>query len=78
MSRRRSGVSAVDVLGRLAGAPLVAALLAPGARESGVPLDVTDPRKGRSTLELDLRQAEGPILHRYRTPLLGAPDDTDA
>jgi hypothetical protein len=34
------------------------------------------PEQGLSTLDIDVRAQDGPILHRFRTPLLTAPEDT--
>jgi len=34
------------------------------------------PERGLSTLDVDVRAQDGPILHRFRTPLLTAPEDT--
>jgi hypothetical protein len=34
------------------------------------------PERGLSTLQIDVRAGEGPILHRFHTPLLTAPEGT--
>jgi hypothetical protein len=69
------GFSALDVLSRLAGSQS-SPLYWRSAPQNQEYLLTYGSEQGRSTLELDLRQAEGPILHRFRTPLLGAPADT--
>jgi hypothetical protein len=69
------GFSARDVLTRLAGArssPLV--WIAP--QENQEYLLTYGPEQGPSTLAFELRAQDGPILYRYRAPLLLAPDDT--
>jgi hypothetical protein len=70
------GFSALDVLARLGG-------------EGSFPLDWIEPEpseeyelaygpeQGRSSLVLDIRPGEGQILHRWREPLLDAPEDTE-
>jgi hypothetical protein len=69
------GFAAIDVLMRLAGprsSPLVWLEPAPNPEY----LLTLGPERGVSTLQIDVRAGEGPILHRFRTPLLMAPDDT--
>jgi hypothetical protein len=70
------GFTAIDVLNRLSG-PRSSALDWLEAAPSEEYLLEYGPERGRSRLELDVRLAEGPILHRYRTPLLGSADDTE-
>jgi hypothetical protein len=69
------GFSAVDVLSHVAGPrsePLF--WLEPPSNQEY--LLSYGPEHGRSTIGLDLRLNDGPILHRHRTPSLGAPDET--
>jgi hypothetical protein len=70
------GFTAVDVLARLSG-PRSSALDWLEAASSEEYLIEYGPERGRSTLDLDVRLADGPILHRYRTPVLGAPEGTE-
>lgn len=69
------GFTAIDALNRLAGprsSPLEWLAPAPNDEyELGL-----GPEQGSSTLAIDVRLREGQLLHRFREPLLGAPDDT--
>ena len=69
------GFTAIDALNRLAG-PRSSALewLAPAPNDE---FELAlGPEQGSSTLALDVRLREGPLVHRFREPILGAPDDT--
>jgi hypothetical protein len=69
------GFSAIDALSRLAG-PRSSPLYWRPPPENQEYLLTYGSEQGLSTLALDVRQGDGPILHRFRAPLLGAPDDT--
>lgn len=69
------GFSALDVLTRLAGSRS-SALVWVAPPENQEYLLTYGPEQGPSTLTFELRAQDGPILYRYRTPLLLAPDDT--
>jgi hypothetical protein len=69
------GFTAIDALMRLDGprsSPLVWLEPAPNPEY----LLTLGPESGLSTLAIDVRAQDGPILHRFRTPLLTAPEDT--
>lgn len=69
------GFAAIDALARLDGprsSPLV--WLEPESNPEY--LLTLGPEEGPSTLDIDVRAGDGPILHRFRTPLLTAPADT--
>jgi hypothetical protein len=70
------GFTAIDVLTRLAG-PRSSALDWLEPAPSAEYLLEYGPERGRSTLDLDVRVAEGPILYRYRVPALGASEETE-
>jgi hypothetical protein len=70
------GFAAIDALMRLDGprsSPLVWLEPAPNPEY----LLTLGPERGLSTLDVDVRAQDGPILHRFRTPLLTAPEDTE-
>ena len=70
------GFSAVDVLARLSGASTVSVdWVEPEASDEYV--FSYGPEQGRSSLTLDVRIADGPILHRYSVPTAFAPEDTE-
>ena len=70
------GFTAIEALQRLAG-PRSSPLewIEPAANDEY--LLTLGPEGGRSSLDLDLRLREGPVLHRFRTPSLIAPDDVE-
>ena len=69
------GFSAVDVLTRLSGANSVSVdWIEPPASDEYI-LSY-GPEQGRSSLTLDVRLSDGPILHRYSVPTAFAPEDT--
>jgi hypothetical protein len=69
------GFSALDVLTRLAGARSSPLVWIP-PQENQEYLLTYGPEQGPSTLAFELRALDGPILYRYRAPLLLAPEDT--
>jgi hypothetical protein len=70
------GFTALDVVTRLSG-PRSSTLDWLEAAPSEEYILEYGPEHGRSTIELDVRLANGPILHRYRTPLLGTAEETE-
>lgn len=70
------GFSAIDALMRLAG-PRSSELVWFEPASNDEYLLTLGPEQGRSTLEIDVRVQDGPILHRFRTPRLMAPEDTE-
>jgi hypothetical protein len=70
------GFSAIDVLNRLAGQHTAPLLWIDPKSSSEYEL-AYGPERGTSKVVVHVRAAEGMILHRYKTPVLGAPEGTD-
>ena len=70
------GFSAVDVLGRLAGPRSSPLYWRPAPENQEYLLDVRTQGRALDARARSAPRRKAPSCHRYRTPLLGAPDDT--